>query len=448
MNDLYQQPEKDEFKNESPIRAFTGWTVNGRYALGKGFRPSLQHLVPYLHAMESKEGWRLVQILEAATGSPSFVFRQEFVPTDDVLIERLKGDEGFKQQVRDLLRGEEPYVDEARKAGFAEAGEKMDAMRDIAEKMELTEINGHRAYIIRGLDPEAVHYTRATWTAEIATLQKAMGSMTRPALRMFLDQESAETQGHYWATASVASVLRLIDRLDWWDRITIADPISLDAMAKALGHEPPPGAIGDLKRFVGKSPALGMPYTLKQAVDNMKASELTSDIYESVAVGLGIPPDGVPLAKTRRTAAMQRAGLLVNPDEDDPINPKHYAGRECADIGERLSANGYQVLKYCWRLGKKDDPCQELGKAIWYGESELNLIVAMRSIRRVRPNTTGLKPDKVTEWFEDRINGQPQFTRNIARMLWAGYGQRELRAIIEAITEHRFHLDCGRGLAI
>ncbi len=74
---LHAQPEPDGFSHESPIRAFTDWQVNGRYAIGKGFRPSLAHLTVYLDALDAKEGWSLLQILEAATGSPSFVFRKE-----------------------------------------------------------------------------------------------------------------------------------------------------------------------------------------------------------------------------------------------------------------------------------------------------------------------------------------------------------------------------------
>ena len=74
---LHAQPEPDGFTHESPIRAFTDWTVNGRYAIGKGFRPSLQHLTVYLDAMDRLEGWALLQVLEAASGSPSFVFRQK-----------------------------------------------------------------------------------------------------------------------------------------------------------------------------------------------------------------------------------------------------------------------------------------------------------------------------------------------------------------------------------
>ena len=74
---LYTSPQPDRFSTESPIRAFTDWKVDGLYALGKGFRPSMRHVTVYLDAMHRKEGWVLVQILEASSGSPSFLFRRE-----------------------------------------------------------------------------------------------------------------------------------------------------------------------------------------------------------------------------------------------------------------------------------------------------------------------------------------------------------------------------------
>jgi hypothetical protein len=55
----------------------------------------------------------------------------------------------------------------------------------------------------------------------------------------------------------------------------------------------------------------------------------------------------------------------------DPINPKHYDGTACAQIGERMTGNSYQVLKYNWRLGKKDDPVIETGKSLWYLDREI-----------------------------------------------------------------------------
>lgn len=222
---LHAEPEKDQFRSESPIRAFTDWQVNGNYALGKGFRPSLQHVVAYLDAMQAKEDWSLVQVLEAGSQTPSFLFRK-------------------------------------------------------------------------------------------------------------------------------------------------------------------------VERVVAKGPALAAPYG------------------------------------------------------NDPINPKHYNGRACADIGERLSANGYQILKYCWRLGKKDDPCQELGKALWYAESETAFLKKHPFGDYVHPNLTGIKPDRVADFMEDRIADVSDMTKVIARILWSGYNLKRLDRIKEIISAEITVMECGRGLAI
>lgn len=128
---------------------------------------------------------------------------------------------------------------------------------------------------------------------------------------------------------------------------------------------------------------------------------------------------------------------------DDPVNPKHYNGTACADIGERLSANGYQVLKYCWRLGKKDDPAIELGKALWYLKREWDLL-GMRGFlhpkkpRKVEPNLRGLKPEHRQSFLEERIADQSAFTQTIARMLWASYGQQEISMIRREIESQRY----------
>lgn len=307
---LHQEPERDQFKSESPIRAFTNWTVQGRYALGKGFRPSLAHVIPYLNAMEAKEGWQVVQVLEADTQTPSFLFRQSYVVPDDVLIERLRGDDGFKQQVRDWLNGEEPY-DDPRLPGFEEAGEKMDAMRKRAEA-------------------------------------------------------------------------------DFSDDV---DPASRDPLPSA-------GAIGD------------------DSVD------ITYQTY--------------PLNIAEHPAF-----------KDDPVNPKHYGGTACAEIGELLSANSYQVLKYNWRLGEKDSPCVEIGKSIWYLERELALIAEGNTFL---PGDDRL-PDHT--FFDARLKDRSGHTINVARALisWNRYGNPEtlklLRRVLgSTLDSYNGCNDWGNGLAI
>lgn len=556
MTALFEQPERDEFKSESPIRAFTTFKIQGRYAIGKGFRPSLQHLVPYLDAMDRKEDWRLLQILEAATGTPSFVFRKED-PREEPYVPSAFRPEVFDPIQRRMGAAAKADAEMSDKAGVR--------CRDPKCPQANGPIHFHipnTVFQVKGRDPETAHYSEGWWTPAgcWSELRSAMEHMNFHELKRFLDAEKVENISQYWDVASVASVLRLVEHLGWQDRISVtaSAPGKIDpAKEQALEDT-------GIHRFLGMHPALGEPYTptIKDLYDS---SELTSDFYEAFAADLRdkpairpvepsfksvyrdepdwrqhgsdtpIPDDrymeaaefvirraradtpqyldsiirdfkkrfGPPknhsqigrtsLAKQLHFLLGDKPGMLrikqlidgfrqyafisddpapTDPREqtlenfrkrtvqvdgvqvpliypDDPVNPKHYNGRECADIGERLSANGYQVLKYCWRLGKKDDPCVELGKAIWYGESESELLreyARAQGFRKLRPNLTAIK--NPSAFLEDRIADQPTFTQNIARMLWQGYGQRELRAIIEAINEHRFHMDCGRGLAV
>lgn len=62
---------------------------------------------------------------------------------------------------------------------------------------------------------------------------------------------------------------------------------------------------------------------------------------------------------------------------DAVSHPAHYtAGTiECIDAIEAALTpeeyRGYlkgQIFKYNWRLGRKDEPVQEAGKLLWYGE--------------------------------------------------------------------------------
>lgn len=105
---------------------------------------------------------------------------------------------------------------------------------------------------------------------------------------------------------------------------------------------------------------------------------------------------------------------------DDPINPAHYAGTLCAQIGERLTGNSYQTLKYNWRLGKKDTATVEVGKSIWYLDREIELAYA-----GWRPsNGLILPPD---DWFYARYKDQSDYVQAVAINLinWNRHGDRD-----------------------
>lgn len=243
---LYRIPERDGFQTESPIRAFTEWSVHGTYAIGKGFRPSLAHLSSYLHAMEDREHWRLVQVLEATSGVPSFVFRQDKPLSDDTLIERLLGDETFKQGVRDMLA------------------------------------------------PQPM-------TAECAA---------------------------------------------WDTRVTTTLPHST------------PG-----ERVIGKVPELGMGYA----------------------------------------------------PADDPVNPRHYGGTNCAEIIENLPGNLAHAVTYIWRAGDKPDQpeIQEIEKALWFLARE-------KKIAEHRA------------WSEDEDGDEPALLPDQELHLTWRYGHGKVRGIRES----------------
>ena len=62
---------------------------------------------------------------------------------------------------------------------------------------------------------------------------------------------------------------------------------------------------------------------------------------------------------------------------NDLINhPPHYTEHpskiECIEITRHLSFNRGNAIKYLWRCGKKDEANQELKKAIWYLNDEIN----------------------------------------------------------------------------
>lgn len=199
---LIENKKPDNFTTESPIRAFTDFQVAGRYAIGKGFRPSLAHLSRYLNAMENKEGWALAQIIlpENDAGDPTIVFRKTF---------------------RTLI-----------------------------------------------VNP----------SMEVASAQPPL-------------------------------------------------PTGSDAT--------------DLNQI------------------------------------------------------------------DNPLRPKHYGGTQCAEIGELLTANSFQVLRYNWRLGKKDEAVQELGKGLFYLEREIHV----GSSRQVYVPNTRLPP---AEWFEQRLVECDDYVRSVA----------------------------------
>ncbi len=60
---------------------------------------------------------------------------------------------------------------------------------------------------------------------------------------------------------------------------------------------------------------------------------------------------------------------------DSVDHPKHYnehpSGVECIDVVEHFPFNVGNAIKYLWRAGLKGDRVEDLRKAAWYVEREI-----------------------------------------------------------------------------
>lgn len=94
---------------------------------------------------------------------------------------------------------------------------------------------------------------------------------------------------------------------------------------------------------------------------------------------------------------------MTAPRDHDPVHrPSHYtSGKvECIDaIEAALGPEGFiaflrgQVIKYNWRLGKKDAPAQEAGKAKWY----------MDLLERKLKVAEEQQPEASTKWQQNTV---------------------------------------------
>ena len=61
----------------------------------------------------------------------------------------------------------------------------------------------------------------------------------------------------------------------------------------------------------------------------------------------------------------------------DPVNkPKHYtshpSGVECIEVTEHMNFCLGNAIKYLWRVDGKEAPVQDLEKAVWYIQREID----------------------------------------------------------------------------
>lgn len=84
-----------------------------------------------------------------------------------------------------------------------------------------------------------------------------------------------------------------------------------------------------------------------------------------------------------RNGADERSGT----SRDDVNHPAHYtshpSGVECIQIAEHFGFNVGNAIKYLWRAGlKSEDPLEDLHKAAWYVQREIERLGKARDLLR------------------------------------------------------------------
>lgn len=87
---------------------------------------------------------------------------------------------------------------------------------------------------------------------------------------------------------------------------------------------------------------------------------------------------------------------MAQENEIDMINnPPHYkshpSGIECIQIVEHMPFNLGNAMKYIWRNGEKGNPIQDLKKAAWYIQREIE---RLEKTEEFNAPTLGLIVDK------------------------------------------------------
>lgn len=87
-------------------------------------------------------------------------------------------------------------------------------------------------------------------------------------------------------------------------------------------------------------------------------------------------PSGVSNPEGKVTITKPKKAKLSSASSHDPVNhPKHYtehpSGVECIQITEHMGFNLGNALKYIWRADLKNNAIEDLQKAVWYINREI-----------------------------------------------------------------------------
>ena len=122
-------------------------------------------------------------------------------------------------------------------------------------------------------------------------------------------------------------------------------------------------------------PTLAERYTVEQAVDGWLIRDHQDgrvapfSTQDDAEYAIGMIKDGEDVF------LWSKADAPTQPPQPDPINPPHYrdnpSGIECIQVAEHMPYCLGNAIKYLWRAGKKGDAVEDLRKAAWYINREI-----------------------------------------------------------------------------
>lgn len=112
--------------------------------------------------------------------------------------------------------------------------------------------------------------------------------------------------------------------------------------------------------------------------------EMEAELEQTLSTAHDAPREvfSSPRIRRRTDVVSDSEGITSgssNNQQADPVNhPAHYtthpSGVECITVTEWMSFNLGNAVKYLWRAGLKGYQVEDLQKAIWYIQREINRI--------------------------------------------------------------------------
>jgi hypothetical protein len=117
------------------------------------------------------------------------------------------------------------------------------------------------------------------------------------------------------------------------------------------------------------SPAERLEASEKPNAESMRPTHFPSGVEIDMA-GETLEP-----ITTRKKPVFKKEKKLSSSSHDPVNHPKHYtehpSGIECIQITEHMGFNLGNALKYIWRADLKNNAVEDLQKAVWYINREI-----------------------------------------------------------------------------